>query len=91
MTVFVTQGQVFWLCLVFKLPKFGKNTTDAMLSSNTLIKIRYIADMSVEKWTKIAPILSIRQLPNIVKSMSISLYFVRDILFGKLKMIAFSK
>ena len=40
-------------------------------------KIRYITDMSVDKWTKIAPIFKIRQLPNIVKSMSISLYFVR--------------
>ena len=32
--------------------------------------------MSVEKWTKIALIFLIRQLPNIVKSMSISLHFV---------------
>ena len=34
-------------------------------------------DMSVEKWTKIAPIFKIRQLPNIVKSMSFSLYFIK--------------
>ena len=33
--------------------------------------------MSVEKWTKIAPIFLIRLLPNKVKSMSNSLYFVR--------------
>ena len=63
--------------LVFKFPKVWNNTTDTMLSSNTSIKIRYIADRIVEKWTKIAPILLIRQPPNIVKSMSISLYFVR--------------
>ena len=39
--------------------------------------MRYIADMSVEKWAKIAPFFKIRQLPNIVKSVSIFLYFVR--------------
>ena len=73
---FVTQGPLFWLCWFSNCLNF-ETILQMRCCRLTQIKIRYIADMRVEKWTKIAPIFLIKQLPNIVKSMSISLYFVR--------------
>ena len=61
------------------------------MSSNTLIKIRYTADMCVEKWTKIAPFFFNQTAAEYSKIHVNFSIFCQDVLFGKLNMIAFSK
>ena len=77
-TVFVTHGPIFckfWFsnCLDFE------TITQFRCCHLKQIKAQNITDLSVEKLAKIASNFLIRQMPNrcIVKSMSISLYFVR--------------